>query len=92
MCFGHGRIDAKGHLISKGNFVVFNSQKKTDLKMLIFALAYFPISICFLGELKKTKSPFEINWPLDSRDTCTLRFLLYVMMGTVLGAILKLVG
>ena len=32
--------------------------------MLIFALKFF---VRFLGELKKTKSPFEINWPL--RDT-----------------------
>ena len=56
-------IVSKGHLTLKGNFSAFNYPKKMNLKMLIFALAYkaqkFPV--CFWGELKKPKSPFEIN-------------------------------
>ena len=57
---------SKGQLISKGNFSVFNSHKKMNLKMLIFALAYWgqKLFIRFLGELKKTKSPLvrSNNW------------------------------
>ena len=36
--------------------------------MLIFALAYWGrnFSFVFWGELKKTKSPFKINWPLEA--------------------------
>ena len=50
----------------KANFFVFNSPpKKANLKMLIFALAYWGRCFClFLGELKKPKSLFEIHWPL----------------------------
>ena len=56
-------VHTKGQLISKGNFSVFNSPKKMNLKMLIFALAYWGRNFLFvlLGELKKPKSPFEIN-------------------------------
>ena len=60
---------SKGQLISKGNFSVFNSPpNKRNLKMLIFALDYWGRKFLFVlgGELKKQKSPFEINWPLSS--------------------------
>ena len=33
--------------------------------MLIFALAYIAIFRSFFGRIEKTKSPFEINWPLE---------------------------
>jgi hypothetical protein len=37
--------------------------------MFIFALAYCGrnFTFIFFGELKKPKSPFEINWPLSKK-------------------------
>ena len=60
----------KGQLILEGNFSVFNSPQKTNLKMFIFApsLLRQKFFVRFLGELKKSKCPFEINWPLESAD------------------------
>ena len=57
---------AKGQLISKGLFGIFNSPKKWTK---IICLYYYGSSsqivfVCFLGELKTTKRHFEINWPL----------------------------
>ena len=57
----------KGHLISKCHFGVFNSSKKTNLKTLIFALAYWGRNFLFVfwKNLKhQKKRHFEINWPL----------------------------
>ena len=56
----------KGQLISKGLFDAFNSSKQRTKK---FDLRYYGTSIrCvfvrLLEELKISKSPFEINWPL----------------------------
>ena len=51
---------SRGQLISKCLFGVSNSPK-TNLKTQIFAQKFF---VCFLGELKKPKCPFEINWPV----------------------------
>ena len=53
----------KGQLISKGNFSVFNSPKKNELKNVNFcpSLVGQKFFIRFLGELKKLKSPFKIN-------------------------------
>jgi hypothetical protein len=48
----------KGQLISKGNFSVFNYPKK-ELKNVNFCPSL--LGQRFLGELKKPKSPFEIN-------------------------------
>ena len=55
----------KGQLISKGLVSILNSSK-TNKK---FDLQYYDTSgwlvfVRFLEELKTTKSPFEINWPL----------------------------
>ena len=47
--------------------------------MLIFALLSLlgqKFSVRFLGELKKSKSPFEINWPLENNDSSKLVILL----------------
>ena len=53
---------AKGQLISKGNFSVFNSPKN-ELENVNFCLSLLgqKFFVRFLGELKKPKSPFEIN-------------------------------
>jgi hypothetical protein len=44
--------------------------------MLNFALAYWDrnFSFIFWGELKKLKSPFEINWPLVGRSETIVEF------------------
>ena len=57
----------KGHLILKGNFSVFNSPKN-ELENVNFcpSLLGQKFFVRFLGELKKTKSPFETNWPLGA--------------------------
>ena len=56
------RGSTKGHLISKGDFSVFNSPKNelenVDFRPSLLGQKFF---IRFLGELKKLKSPFEIN-------------------------------
>jgi hypothetical protein len=46
-------------------FLCLQFFQKTNLKILFFALTYWgrSFSFDFLEELKKTKSPFEINWP-----------------------------
>ena len=59
-------VGAKGQLILKGLFGVFNSSKK---RMKKFDLQYYDtlarfVFVRFLEELKTPKSPFEINWPL----------------------------
>ena len=55
-------FDAKGQLISKENFGVFNSPKN-KLKIVNFCPSQLGqiIFLRFLGELKKPKSPFEIK-------------------------------
>ena len=56
-------LPAKGQLISKGNFSVFNSPKK-NLKMLIFTLAYWGRNFLFVfwKNLKhQKKRHLEIN-------------------------------
>ena len=53
----------KTPFISKGNYSVFNSFKKTNLKMLIFALLGQKFLVPFLSKLKTPKSPLEIMWP-----------------------------
>ena len=55
----------KGQLISKGNFSVFNSPKN-ELENVNFCASLLEQNffVRFLGELKKPKSPFEINCPL----------------------------
>ena len=45
-------VATKGQLISKGKFSVFNSLKKTNLKILIFALAYWG---SFFGRIEKNQ-------------------------------------
>ena len=47
-------------------FYRLQSSQKTNLKMLIFALAYYGrnFSFVFWENWKQTKRPFEINWPL----------------------------
>ena len=53
---------AERGLISKGNFGVFNSSKKTNLKILILALAYWGRNFLFVfGRIDKTKKSFQIN-------------------------------
>ena len=47
-------------VISKEHFGILNSSKKRIWKFKLCQKHY----IRFLEELKKTKSPFEINWPL----------------------------
>ena len=56
----------KGQLISKGNFSVFNSPKKTNLKTKSFILDYWGRNFLFVfwENWKKQKCPYEINWPL----------------------------
>ena len=56
----------KGQLISKGNFSVFNYPKKTNPENVNFcpSLLGQKFILRFGGELKKPKSPFEVNWPL----------------------------
>ena len=60
----NGKSDqqAKGQLISKGNLSVFNSPKK-ELKNVNFcpSLMGQKFFVCFLGKLKKPKSPLGIN-------------------------------
>ena len=63
----HQTYILKGQLISKGNFCVFNSDSpKNQLENVNFcpSLLGQKFSVRFLGELKKLKIPFEINWPL----------------------------
>ena len=71
----------KGQLISKGN-LVSSILPKMNLKMLIFALAYWGRNFLFvfLGELKKPKSPFEINWPLQHGTTLTMQ-VVHILQG-----------
>jgi hypothetical protein len=52
----------KDQLISKGNFSVFNSPKKqTENANFCPSLLGQKNFVPFLGELKKTKSPLEID-------------------------------
>ena len=59
------RIVAKGQLITKCLFGAFNSSKNefgnSNFCPSLLGKKFF---VCFLGELKKPKCPFEINWPL----------------------------
>ena len=58
----HQTYILKGQLISKGNFCVFNSPKN-QLENVNFCPSQLgqKFFVRFLGELKKPKSPFEIN-------------------------------
>ena len=56
----------KGQLISKGNFGVFNSFKDELEHFNFYPSLGQTFFVRFLEELKKAKSPFEINWPLGS--------------------------
>ena len=60
----------KGQLISKCLFGVYNSPQKMNLTSQIFALAYWgqKFFVRFLGELKKPKFSFQINWPLEGKQ------------------------
>ena len=60
-------ITAKGQLISKCLFGVFNfSQKMNENKSTWGIIAVKSnFFVHFLGELRIPKSPFEINWPLN---------------------------
>ena len=56
---------AEGQLISKGNISVFNSSKKRTWNFKFYpSLLGQKYFVRFLEELKKTKWPFEIIWPL----------------------------
>ena len=62
--------EAKGQLISKGLVGILNSSKKRTKK---FDIQYYDTSgwlvfVRFLEELKTSKSPFEMNWPLIWRN------------------------
>ena len=58
----YGTCIFKGQLISKGNFSVFNAPKK-ELENVDFcpSLLGQKFFVQILEELKKPKSPFEIN-------------------------------
>ena len=68
------RSDAKGQLISKCLFGVFNSPKKTNENNLTWGTIVVKSNffVHFLGELKIPKRHFEINWPLESYDCLLL--------------------
>ena len=70
MCSNCLELPSKGQSISKGIFGVFNSSKKKEPKNFNFCprLLRQKIFLLFLEELKKPKSPFEINWPLESHS------------------------
>ena len=57
---------AKGQLISKCLFGVFNFSQKTNENKSTWGIIVVKLNIFirFLGELRIPKSPFEINWPL----------------------------
>ena len=59
---------SKGQLISEWNFGEFKSSKKwtfflRDFCPSLIGQKSFKIKVCFLGDLKTPKFPFEINWP-----------------------------
>ena len=56
----------KGQLISKGNFGVFNPFKDELEHFNFYSSLGQTFFVRFLEELKKTKSPFKINRPLDN--------------------------
>ena len=61
---------AKGQLISKCLFGVFNSPKKMNENNLSWGTIVVKsnIFVHFLGKFKIPKRHFEINWPLASTD------------------------
>ena len=58
-----GSTVTKGQFISKRNFSALSSPKKNELENVNFcpSLLEQKFFVRFLGELKKTKSSFEIN-------------------------------
>ena len=55
-------VPAKGQLISKCLFGVYNFSPKNERKQDLVVKSNFFVR--FLGELRIPKSSFEINWPL----------------------------
>ena len=65
----------KGQLISKRLFGIFNSPKKTNKKIQLYYNGNSSRNgfVRFLGELRKPKRHFEINWPLTQPTLKTIR-------------------